>query len=310
MTFALPRLALVLAALLLAPVFAVPVVAETGPAPRHGIAMHGQPKYGPDFRHFDYVNPTAPKGGDVRFGVQGTFDSFNAFIVKGNPAAGMGGIYETLMASSADEPFSKYGLIAESIETPDDRSWAIFTLRREARWHDGAPITPEDVIWTLETLKTKGHPAYRFFYREVVGAEKIGPRRIKFTFAGGNNRELPLIVADMQILPKHYWEGRDFTRTTLKPPPGSGPYRIVAFEPGRFIRYERVVDYWAADLPVNKGRYNFDTEIFEYYRDATVIREAVKSGDLDRRSENQAKAWALAYDVPAVRDGWLKLEAF
>lgn len=307
MTVAFSRLAPAIAALLL---LLPAMAAGAGPAPRHAIAMYGEPKYGPGFAHFDYVNPTAPKGGAVRFGVQGTFDSFNGFIVKGNAAAGLDGLYESLMASSADEPFSKYGLIAESIETPEDRSWAIFTLRAEARWHDGVPITPEDVVWTLETLKTKGHPAYRFYYREIAKAEKVGPRRVKFTFAGGGNRELPLIAGEMQILPKHYWQDRDFTRTTLEPPLGSGPYRVAQFEPGRFVRYERVTDYWGADLAVNRGRYNFDAETYEYYRDATVIREAVKSGDLDLRSENQAKAWALSYDVPAVRQGWLKLTAF
>jgi len=276
------------------------------PRVMHGMAMHGTPKYGPDFRHYDYVNPDAPKGGTIRLGVPGTFDSFNSFIAKGN--AGAGASFETLLASSADEPFSEYGLIAGTIEVPDDRSWIIFTLRPEARWHDGKPITVEDVIWSLNTLKTKGQPFFRFYYRSVAGAEQVGPRRVKFTFSEKGNRELPLIVGQMPILPKHYWETRNFQATTLEPPLGSGPYRITKFEPGRYVVTERVKDYWGANLPVNVGQDNFDRIRYDYYRDDTVIREALKSGELDFRLENQAKAWALDYDVPAVRAGWLKKE--
>ncbi len=278
----------------------------TSAAPTHGIAMHGAPKYGPDFKHFDYVNPDAPKGGTMRLAEQGTFDSFNTFIPKGN--AGAGASNETLMVGSADEPFTEYGLIAESIEVPPDRSWVIFSLRPEARWHDGKPITVEDVIWSLNTLKTKGHPFYRFYYGSVAGAEKIGPRRVKFTFTEKGNRELPLICGQLPILPKHYWEVRNFEATTLEPPLGSGPYRIAAFEPGRYIVTERVPDYWGKDLPVNQGQDNFDRIRYEYYRDDTVIRQALKGGEIDFRLENQAKAWALDYDVPAVTRGWLKKE--
>jgi microcin C transport system substrate-binding protein len=272
----------------------------------HGIAMHGEPKYGPDFRHFDYVNPDAPKGGTIRLGVPGTFDSFNPYIPKGN--AGAGTSVETLLAGSADEPFSEYGLIASTIEVPDDRSWVIFTLRPQARWHDGKPISVEDVIWSLNILKTKGQPFFRFYYGSVAGAEKVGPRRVKFTFSEKGNRELPLIVGQMPILPKHYWETRNFEATTLEPPLGSGPYRVAAFEPGRYVISERVKDYWGKDLPVNRGQDNFDRIRYDYYRDDTVIREALKSGEIDFRLENQAKAWALDYDVPAVRAGWLRKE--
>jgi microcin C transport system substrate-binding protein len=272
----------------------------------HAIAMHGLPKYGPDFSHFDYVNPDAAKGGTMRLAVNGTFDSFNSFIPRGNPGAGTS--IETLLTSSADEPFTEYGLIAESLEVPDDRSWVIFTLRPEARWHDGKPITVEDVIWSLQTLKTKGQPFFRFYYGSVVGAKKVGPRRVKFTFSEKGNRELPLIVGQLPILPKHYWQGRDFERTTLEPPLGSGPYRIASFEPGRYIITERVKDYWGKDLAVNKGQDNFERIRYDYYRDDTVIRQALKAGDIDFREENQAKAWALDYDVPAVRKGWLKKE--
>jgi microcin C transport system substrate-binding protein len=273
----------------------------------HALAMHGTPKYGPDFGHFDYVNPDAPKGGTIRLAAQGTFDSFHPFIPKGNPGIG-GSYFESLLTSSADEPFTEYGLLAASIEVPADRSWVTFTLRPEARWHDGKPISVEDVIWSLQVLKSKGRPFFRFYYAGVSGAEKVGERQVKFTFSEHGNRELPLIVGQMPVLPKHYWEARDFTRTTLEPPLTSGPYRVAAFEAGRYVQQERVKTYWGKDLPVNKGQDNFDVIRTDYYRDDTVIRTALKAGDIDYRQENQAKAWALDYDVPAVRKGWLKKE--
>ena len=283
-----------------------PCAAATGTQPAHAIAMHGTPKYPSGFRHFDYVNPDAPKGGTLRLAVQGTFDSFNPFIPKGN--AGAGSSYETLLTSSADEPFTEYGLIAESIEVPKDRSWAIFTLRPQARWHDGKPITVEDVIWSLDTLKTKGQPFFRFYYGGVARAVKVGPRKVKFIFSDKGNRELPLIVGQMPILPRHYWQSRKFESTTLEPPLGSGPYRITDFEAGRYIVSKRVTDYWGKDLPVNIGQNNFDEIRYDYYRDDTVIRQALKAGAIDFHMENQAKAWALDYDVPAVERGWLKKE--
>lgn len=272
--------------------------------PRHGIAMHGEPKYPAGFGHFAYVNPDAPKGGTLRLAAQNTFDSLNPFIVKGVSAAGASLPFETLMVPSADEPFSMYGLLAESIETPPDRSWATFTLRKEARWHDGTPVTPEDVIFSLDILKTKGEPNYRFYYGAVDKAEKVGPRSVKFTFKPGDNHELPLIVGEMPILPRHYWQGRDFDKTTLEPPLGSGPYRVGRFEPGRFIEYERVPDYWGADLPVRKGQFNFDRLRYDYYRDTTVALEALKAGEYDFREENEAKKWATGYqDWAALADG-------
>ncbi len=276
----------------------------------HGIAMHGAPKYGPDFTHFDYLNPDAPKGGTLRQAAKGGFDSFNPYIAKGNAAAGLEYLFETLLTSSADEAFTEYGLISETVEWPEDRSWVAFVLRPEARWHDGKPITVEDVIFSLELLKAKGHPQLRFYYQSVVKAEKTGPRGVRFSFSAGDNRELPLIVGQMPILPKHYWETREFEKTTLEPPLGSGPYKITDFEPGRHIVYERVEDYWGRDLAVNRGRYNFDRLRTDYYRDDTVIRQALKAGNIDFRAENQAKAWALDYDVPAVRDGRLKKDKF
>ncbi len=281
-----------------------PVYAEISVS--HGIAMHGEPKYDDGFSHFDFVNPQAPKGGELRLASQGTFDSFHAYIPKGNPAAT--GSVETLLTSSADEPFTEYGLIAETIEYPEDRSWVIFNLRPEARWHDGAPITVDDVAWSFETLTTMGPPSYRFYYGGVESAEVLGERRIKFTFSEKNNRELPLIVGQLPILPKHYWQGRDFQKTTLDPPLGSGPYRIAGFEAGRYYVQERVKDYWGRDLPVNVGMHNFDRIRVDFYRDDTAIRLALKSGVVDFRSENQAKAWALDFNVPSVKKGWLRKE--
>jgi microcin C transport system substrate-binding protein len=273
----------------------------------HAMAMHGEPKYPADFEHFDYVNPEAPKGGTLRLGVTGTFDSFNPFVIKGNAFSNIG--VETLTTASADEPFTRYGLIAESMEWPEDRSWITFTLRPEARWHDGTPITVEDVIFSLETLKTKGQPFYRFYYGTIDRAEKVGERKVRFVFNEAGNRELPLIAGEMPILSKAYWENRDFERSSLEPPLTSGPYKVSEFEAGRYVVVERVDDYWGKDLAVNVGQDNFDRIRYDYFRDDTVLRQALKAGVIDYRDENQAKAWALDYDVPAVRDGWLKKEA-
>ncbi len=214
-------------------------------APTHGIALHGQLKYGPDFRHFDYVNPDAPKGGEARFAAIGSFDTFNPFNIKGQAAAGIGQLFETLLVGSADEPFSEYGLIAESVDVPEDRGSVTFNLRPQAKFHDGTPITADDVLFSFETLKSKGSPLYRFYYANVAKAEKLGERQVKFTFAPGENRELPLIVGQMPVLSKKYWQDRDFAATTLDVPVGSGPYRIERFEPGRFIVYQRDANYWA-----------------------------------------------------------------
>ena len=279
-------------------------------AQSHAIAMHGEPKYRGGFRHFDYVNPDAPKGGELRLAAEGSFDSFNPFIPKGAPAAGSTSMFESLLVSSADEPFTEYGLLAETIETPKDRSWALFTLRREARWHDGRPVTPEDVIFSLETLRKHGQPFFRFYYQAITKAEKVGARQVRFTFGAGDNREMPLIAGQLPILPMHYWKGKDFTRTTLEPPLGSGAYRVAGFETGRFVELERVRGYWGRDLAVNRGMHNFDRIRYDYFRDDTVIREAVKAGSIDLRVENQAKAWAVDYDTPAVREGRLIKRAF
>ncbi len=274
----------------------------------HGIAMHGDLKYAAGFTHFDYVYPDAPKGGLVRLHAIGTFDNFNNFIIKGNGAAGTGFTYNSLMSGSADEAFSQYGELAELIYVPKDRSWVAFKLRANARWHDGKPVTVDDVIWSFNTLIKKGSPFYRFYYGSVAAVYKVKERTVRFDFKPGENRELPLILGQLTVLPKHYWKSRDFSKTTLEPPLGSGPYKIKSFEPGRFVLVERVPDYWGKDLPVHKGSYNFDTIRYDYYRDQTIALEAFKAGEYDYRSENSSKSWATAYKFKAVDKGWIKKE--
>lgn len=276
----------------------------------HALAMHGEPKYGPDFKHFDYVNPDAPKGGQLRLGMPNStsFESFNPFIVRGTAAAGSDGIYESLTVASTDEAFTQYGLLAQYIETPDDRSWVSFTLNPAARWWDSTPITPDDVVFSFNILKTKGAPQYRFYYRSVAKVEKIDDNEVRFTFVPGDNRELPLIVGQMSVLCKAYWESRDFEKPSLDLPMGSGPYRIASFEPGRNVVTKRVEDYWGRDLPVNVGTNNWDSVRYDYYKDEGVALEAFKSGAFDFRSERSAKLWATAYNVPQVAKGWIVKE--
>ena len=271
--------------------------------PVHGLAMHGDLKYPAGFTHFEYANPDAPKGGQIHLSALGSFDSLNPYILKGRDASSLGLVFDTLTENSSDEAFSHYGLIAESMEVPEDRSWVIFNLRPAARFHDGNPITAEDVAFSLEILKTKGHPFYRSYFGSVDKTEILGSHRIKFSFEGAENRELPLIIGQLPILPKAWWSEREFDKTTLEFPLGSGPYKVKQIDPGRSITYERVKDYWAENLPVNKGRYNFDEIHIDYYRDATVALEAFKAGEFDFRQENVAKNWAIAYDIPAVTQG-------
>ncbi len=268
--------------------------------------MYGDLRYGPGFRHFDYVNPDAPKGGLVKLAAVGTFDSLNPFILKGVPAAGIGNLFETLAIGSGDEAFSQYGLLAESVDLPADRSWVAYTLRPEARFHDGTPVTAADAVWSFETLRDKGHPFYRAYYARVAKVEAQGERTVRFTFAPGDNRELALIVGQLPVLPRAYWSRKPFDRTTLEPPVGSGPYRIESLEPGRSITYRRVPDYWGERLPVNVGRNNFDVIRYDYYRDSTVAIEAFKAGAYDFRQEASAKSWATAYTGPGVREGLIR----
>jgi microcin C transport system substrate-binding protein len=303
----LTRLSLVAAAF----VFAISsgAAADEGVYRGHGLAMHGDLKYPADFKHFDYVNPNAPKGGSVTVSGIGGFDTFNAFIIKGNPAQGIGRIYDALMVNSADEPFSMYCLVCETIEVPKDRSWVVFNLNPKARWHDGKPITVEDVIWSFNTLFEKGRPFFRFYYGSVAKVEKTGPASVKFSFKPGENRELPLILGQLPVLPKHYWEKRDFSATTLEPPLGSGAYRVRDFDTNRTVIYERVKDYWAKDHPTQVGLDNFDVIREDYYRDSVVAREAFKAGAFDFWRENSAKEWATAFNIPALRNGALVKKA-
>ena len=293
-------------------ILASPALALTGTdGPAHGMAMHGEVKYGPAFTHFDYVNRGALKGGeDVRRAI-GTFDSLNPFIIQGNPAAGIGLIYDTLTTSSADEAFTQYCLLCVTMEIPDDRSWVEYELRKEAFWHDGKPITPADVIFSFNALREKGAPFYRFYYRDVTKVEQTGPNKVKFSFGKVQNPELPLIIGQLPILPAHYWESRDIGKTTLDVPLGSGPYKISDVKVGRSLTFKRVLEYWGRDLPVNIGRNNIDTLRFEYFRDPGVSRIALISGDLDRARENSSKAWATEYNgTKPFQDGKLIMGEF
>jgi len=269
----------------------------------HGFATHGNLKYPADAKNLDYVNPAAPKGGSVRLAGRGSFDSLNPFILKGTPAGAVSAIYETLMSQTADEAEGGYGLLAESIEYPKDRSWAAFRLRPQARWHDGKPVTADDVVFSFDILKSKGHPQWAAYWQDVLKAEKIDERIVKFTFADGINNELPGIIGQLNVLPKHWWATRDFEKTSLEIPLGSAAYRVESFEAGRYIALKRVEDYWGRDLWLNRGRGNFDTMRYDYYRDETVAFEAFKAGDVDYREEYTSRNWATAYDIPSVKSG-------
>jgi len=285
---------------------------------RHGLSLFGDLKYPAGFKHYDYVNPNAPKGGTVRQIAFGTFDNFNLVVsgVKGSLAGGVDLLFDTLMTSSMDEVSAEYGLLAESVSHPADFSTVTYRLRAGAKWHDGKPVTPEDVIFSFEAFK-KHHPQLSAYYRHVTRAERSGERDIVFTFDAPGNRELPQIVGQLNVLPKHWWEGtdangkkRDVSATTLEPPLGAGAYKIKEFVAGRTIIYERVKDYWGKDLNVNVGRDNFDELRYEYFRDSTVALEAFKADTVDWRTENSAKNWATAYDFPAVKDKRVLLEEF
>lgn len=278
-------------------------------APQHALTLYGEaPKYPADYRHFDYVEPDAPKGGTLRQAGFGSFDSLNPFINKGVAADEIGLVYDTLTRHGLDEPFSEYGLLAEKIERAPDNSWVRFHLRPEARFHDGHPVTAEDVVFSFETLMKDGAPMYRAYYADVSQAVAEDERRVRFDFKHAGNRELPLILGQLAVLPKHWWASRDFTKSGLEPPLGSGPYRIADVQAGRSIRYERVKDWWGKDLPANRGFYNFDAVQIDYYRDNTVALEALKAGQFDYWLETSAKNWATAYDVPAVKNGQLVKE--
>ncbi len=285
---------------------------------RHGLSLFGDLRYAPGFKNFDYVNPSAPKGGVARQISIGTFDNFNMVVsgVKGSVAQGVDLLNDTLTTSALDEVSTEYGLLAESVSYPEDFSSATYRLRKEARWHDGKPVTPDDVIFSMDVFK-KNSPQLGAYYRHVVKFEKSGERDVTFTFDQPGNRELPQIVGQLPVLAKHWWEGndksgkkRDVTATTLEPPLGCGPYRIKDFSPGRSLVLERVKDYWGQDINVGIGRNNFDELRYEYFRDSTVALEAFKADQVDWRAENSAKNWATAYDFPAVKDKRVVLEEF
>lgn len=275
----------------------------------HGIAMHGDAKYPSSFQHLSYANPEAPKGGQLRRHVIGSFDSLNPFVAKGSAAAGIGSlVYDTLTAQAEDEPFTQYGLVAKTIEWPEDRSWVRFRLNPKARFADGTPVTAADVVWTFNILTQQGAPFYGFYYGGVERVSADDKLTVTFHFKPGDNRELALIIGQLPVLPKHFWEKREFTAADLSIPMGSGPYKVTKVEAGKRIVYQRRPDYWAKDLPIRKGLYNFDHISFDYFLDDTVALQAFKRGDYDWRFEVSSKSWATAYTGPAFDKGELVKE--
>jgi len=286
-------------------------IGEPAANPSHGIAMHGEARYQPDFTNFAYTDPEAPKGGEIVFGVLGSFDSLNPLIVRGVAAAGLREyVFESLMARAMDEPFSLYGLLAETIETPEDRSWVTFVLHPDARFSDGKPVTTDDVIFSHGLLRDHGRPNHRTYYAKVTKVEKVGARGVRFTFSNDGDREMPLIMGLMPVLPRHIFSEDSFEQTSLKPPVGSGPYLVEEVKPGTSITYQRDDNYWGKDLPVNRGRFNFDKVRYDYYRDGSSLFEAFKKGLYHVRSEGDPGRWALAYKIPPVNDGRIVREEF
>ncbi len=272
--------------------------------PANGISMHGSPKQPANFTHYSYVNPNAPKGGRVVLNTYGSFDSLNPLIIKGEPVAGIREyVYESLMSRGLDEPFTLYGLVAESVEVPDDRSSITFNINPKARFSDGEPVTADDVLFTWELLKEKGRPNHRTYYSKVAKAERLSDHAVRFTFDATGDREIPLILGLMPVLPRHAIDAETFEATTLKPPVGSGPYRVAKVDSGRSITYRRNPDYWGKDLPVNRGRFNFDEIRFDYFREGSVMFEAFKTGQLNVWPEEDPRRWANGYDFSAVLDG-------
>ncbi len=298
--------------LILAVLLAIPVwlAGQVHAEPRHGLSAFGDLKYLSDFEHFDYVSPDAPKGGRIAMiGTAGliTFDSFNGFILKGNAAQGLSFLFDSLMTRAQDEDDAMYGLVAHSAEVTPDRPAVTFFLRPQAKFSDGTPITAQDVVASFELIKEHGHPFLSMPLRDVVRAEALDPQTVRYVFQGDLTRDLPLLVARLPIFSKAYYEANDFTVTTLEPPLSSGPYRIADYRQGRFVLYELRDDYWARDLPVNRGRFNFTELKYEYFRDRTAEFEALKAGAFDLREEFTSKTWATEYDIPQVHDGRLQL---
>ncbi|MCG8559019.1 MAG: extracellular solute-binding protein, partial [Hyphomicrobiales bacterium] len=269
----------------------------------HGLSAFGELKYPKNFKHFDYVNPQAPKGGRLSMiGTAGliTFNTLNGFILKGDAAQGLGYLFDSLMVRAQDEPDAMYGLVAHSVELSEDRKIATFFLRPEARFADGSPVTAEDVAFSLKIIKEQGHPRLALPLRDVAEATALDLHTIRYRFTGQRTRDLPLIVASLPVLSKAYYTEHPFDQTTMDPPLGSGPYKVDTFAQGRYIVYRRRDDYWAKDLPVNVGRYNFDELRYEYFRDRTAEFEALKAGEYDLREEFTSKTWMTEYDIPQV----------
>lgn len=287
---------------------AAPAGAPDAPRRVQALSLLGEPALPPDFPHWPWVNPNAPKGGQLVQSTIGSFDSFNPFILRGTPAIGSGLLYDTLMMPSLDEASAEYAHLARLAEVPRDGRGVAFELNGKARWHDGRPITAADVVWTFNTLRQHGRPNFRGYYNDVAEVVAEGDHRVVFRFSNGDNRELPQILGQLPVLPRHWWEGKDFSQPGLTIPLGSGPYRIESFEPGRSVTYRRVPDYWGRDLPTRRGTDNIDLLRYDYFRDSTVALEAFKAGQIDWRLENVAKDWATAYDFPAVRKGLVKRE--
>ena len=280
--------------------------AADAPTRSHALSLLGDPALPADFTHFPWVRPDAPKGGEIALTALGSFDSFNGYVLRGTPAVGLANLYDTLLKNSSDEASTEYCHLAGAIEQPADRLGVSFELRDAARFHDGRPVTADDAVWTFNTLRQHGRPFYRAYWADVTEVVAEGPRRVTFRFRTAENRELAQILGQMPVLPKHWWEGRDFARPLLEAPLGSGPYRLERFDSGRSLTYRRVPDYWGRDLPTARGTANFDAMRYEYFRDATVALEAFKAGQIDFRTENTAKDWATAYDFPAVQRGAVK----
>jgi len=266
------------------------------PSKSHGLSAFGDLKYGSAFKHFDYVNPDAPKGGTIRLAGIDSFDSLNPYILKGVPVAGIGLIHATLMERATDEPDALYGLVAETVSLAPDKSAITFDLRPTAKFSDGSPITAADVVFTFQTLVKKGHPQYRFIFAGVANVKALGKHRVKFTFKTANNRDLPLQIAGLPVLSKSYYDKVPFDQTTMTAPPGAGPYRVVEVDPGRSVLYQRVKNYWAAQLPVMRGRYNFDMVRFDYFRDRDIAFQAFFSKSYDFREEFTSRSWATQYE--------------
>ena len=299
-------------------VWAAPSLAIERGKPVHALAMYGQPKHGPDFKHFDFVNPDAPKGGTLRMSALGTFDSFNAFGVKGTPAGGINNMgnasyfyfIEPLMARASNEAYTSYCLICETTEIAADSSWQDFIIRPSARFHDGSAVTADDVVFSFETLIKKGGPQYKFYWGDVARAEKLSARKVRFWYKTTQNAELPMIMGELPILSKAFWSKHDLAATTLDVPNSTGPYRIARFEAGRFVVYKRDPNYWGKELPAMRGAYNFDEIRIEYYRDEDVEFEAFKADQFDINIENSSARWATGYDKAVVDAGLMKKEIF